>query len=76
MSYKFKYKRKFFWTRITVIGHGYDATQDKMVLYMPTGAIREIAHWRDCEVQLGTDWKLAQQKAMEDKAGVSVPLKV
>jgi hypothetical protein len=76
MSYKFKYKRKFFWRSVVVIGHGYDTAQDKMVLYKPDGSIQEISHWRDCECKLGVDWKLAQQKAMEDKAGVSIPLKV
>ena len=76
MSYVFKFKRRFFWSKVTVIGHGYDATQDKMVLYRPDGSIQEVAHWRDCEVRLGTDWKVAQQKKMEEQAGTSIPLKV
>jgi hypothetical protein len=76
MQYKFCFRRRLFWCKIVVIGHSFVEQQDKMVLYLPDGSIREIAHWRDCEVKLGADWKLAQQKIMESKAGVSVPLAV
>ena len=76
MTYVFKYKRRFLWSKVTVIGHGLDRDQDKMVLYRPDGGVREIAHWRDCEIQLGTDWKVAQQKKMEEQAGQAIPLKV
>lgn len=76
MSYVFKFKRRFFWRSFTIVGHAYDERQDKLVMYFPNGGLREIKHWKDCEVCLGVDWKLAQQKAMEDKAGVSVPLKM
>ena len=76
MSYVFKFKRHFWWTSFTVIGHNFDAAQDKLILFFPDGGVREIKHWRDCEVKLGTDWKLAQQKLMEEKAGTAIPLKV
>lgn len=76
MSYVFKFKRRFLWSKVTVIGHGYDEKQDKMVLYLPGGSIRELRKWSDCEVFLGTDWVLAQKKMMEEKAGQSIPLKV
>jgi hypothetical protein len=76
MSYVFKFKRKFFWHKVTVIGHGYNEQQDKMVLYLPGGSIRELRKWRDCEVFLGTDWVLAQKKMMEEKAGTTIPLSV
>ena len=74
MIYNFTFRRRFFWRSVVVTGHGYLAEQDKMVLYRPDGGLVEIKHWRDCEVKLGVDWKLAQQKNIEAKAGVSVPL--
>jgi hypothetical protein len=74
MQYVFKFRRRLFWKSFSVIGHGYDSAQDKMALYLPGGAIREIKRWRDCEVSLGTDWVLAQKAAMEKQAGQSIPV--
>ena len=76
MNYKFKFKNGWFWKTKVVMGHWYEEKQDKMVLYYPDGSLEEIAHWKDCCVKLGTDWKLVTQKRMEAEAGQSVPLKV
>lgn len=76
MAYKFKYRRKWFWHSIKVAGHKYDPAQDKIILYLENGAIREIKDWKNCEVNLDTDWVLAVQKQMEEQAGTSIPIKV
>lgn len=76
MKYKFKWRKKFFWTTCTVIGHRYDADHNKMIIYFENGGLREIADWKNCEVTLGQDWVLAQKKALEAEAGTSIPLKV
>ena len=75
MTYVFKFRRWIFWQKFTVIGHGYIADQDKMALYTVEG-IREIKKWKQCEANLGSDWKLIQQKRMEEEAAQKVPLKV
>ncbi len=74
MTYTFKYKRKFWWKKETVVGHSYNQEQDKMVIYYPDGGLKEIAGWRQCSVRLGADWVAVTKKSMEKEAGVSVPL--
>lgn len=76
MSYKFKYKRFLFWNSYKVIGHTLDEKQNKLVLFFEDGSIREIKKWTDCEVQLGTDWVIAQKKVMEKESGQVIPLSV
>jgi hypothetical protein len=76
MTYIFRYRRKLFWHSHKVIGHMLDKDQGKMILYFPDGGVQEIVNWKDCEIRLGSDWKVAQQKALEEKAGQSIPLKV
>lgn len=76
MQYNFTWKKRFFWKTIKVIGHGYDEKQNKMILYMPDGAIREISEWNKCEVSLKSDWVLAIKKDAESKAGITIPLAV
>jgi hypothetical protein len=75
MTYKFRYKRYFFYRAVTVIGHNYNDKTDKMVLYFPDGSIKEIPEWRKCHLKLEVDWVAAQKKYMEDKAGQTIPLK-
>jgi len=78
MNYKFTYKRRW-WVpskSFLVAGHRLEAPQDKMVLFFPDGGVREISEWSRCEVRLGTDWVIAQQKAMEKQAGQPIPLAV
>ena len=55
--YKLRWRRKGFWHTIKAIGHSYEETSNKLVVYFPDGGLREIAHWKDCELMLGSDWK-------------------
>ncbi len=76
MQYVFKYRRRLFWKKEVVKGHGYDSAQNKMILYYPDGSVREVSNWSKCEVALGTDWVLSVKKNMEQQAGQSIPLSV
>jgi len=75
MKYCFKFRRKWFWRSLTVVGHSYVVDQDKMVLFFEGGSVREIAHWKECELRLGVDWVLAQKRALEEQAGQAVPVR-
>jgi hypothetical protein len=75
LTYKFRYRRRFFAKTRVVTGHRYDAPLEKMVLYFPDGTIEEIPEWKKYRLWLGTDWLLAQKKAMEREAGVTVPVR-
>jgi hypothetical protein len=76
MSYVFKWKRGFLWQKQKVIGHRYEPEQNKMILYLEGGCVREIKKWLDCEVYLGQDWVLAVKKDAEIKSGTTIPLAV
>jgi len=76
MTYKFKFRRNWFWHSFNVIGHQFDTAQDKMVVQFADGSMREIAKWRECSVSLGVDWVLAQKKSLESQAGQPIPLNV
>lgn len=76
MKYKFCWKSKFFWKTSLVTGHKYLPEQNKMVLYLPNGSIREISSWTSCEARLGIDWVLATKSMMEREAGTSIKLNV
>jgi hypothetical protein len=52
-----------------VTGHTYERKQDKMVLFLPDGGIREIKHWQDCELWLKSDWVLATKESIKAEAG-------
>ena len=76
MTYKFKFKRRlrlFYRTRV-VVGHRYEQSFDKMVLYFPDGGIEELCNWKDCDLKLGPDWLLMAQKKMEEQAGQPIPV--
>jgi len=75
MKYVFKFRRRWFWTSLNVVGHAYDVGQDKMVVYFEGGSVREIAHWGQCEIQLGVDWVLAQKKSLEEQTGQTIPIR-
>jgi len=76
MRYIFKYRKKWFWKKMNVIGHVYESTQDKMVLYFENGGIQEISEWKKCEIKLGPDWVLAKKKMLESESGIDVKLNV
>lgn len=77
-TYKFVYRRLGkvlnFWRTEVVVGHHYEAAQNKMVLFFANGSVRELANWTGCELRLGTDWVLAQKQVMEEKAGQPITL--
>jgi hypothetical protein len=56
--YKLKWRRGDlgFWHSLNVIGHQYETGSNKLICYFPDGGLREIAHWNDCELLLGSDW--------------------
>ena len=56
--YKLKWRRGDlgFWHSLNVIGHQYETGINKLIAYFPDGGLREIAHWNDCELELGSDW--------------------
>ena len=56
--YKLKWRRGDlgFWHSLDVIGHQYETGSNKLICYFPDGGLREIAHWNDCELSLGSDW--------------------
>jgi hypothetical protein len=72
MTYKFKYKRSIFWHSIDVVGHSYTAEQNKCILYLENGGIREISDWKSCELSLGFDWVIAVKKHMESQTGTPI----
>jgi hypothetical protein len=49
---------------------------DKMVIYLPSGALRVIADWQNCELKLDTDWVLFTKRRMEQESGHDVKLAV
>jgi hypothetical protein len=54
-----------FWHSLNVIGHQYETSSNKLIVYFPDGGLREIAHWSDCELLLGSDWS----KLINDDSG-------
>ena len=65
--YKLKWRRGDlgFWHSAKVIGHHYETGSNILILYFPEGGLREIAHWNDCEMLLGSDWS----KLINDDSG-------
>lgn len=58
-TYVLKWRRRFFWRRITAFTHRYDSHQDKLLVFKPGGALIEISNWSQCEARLGEDWVFA-----------------
>jgi hypothetical protein len=71
--YKLKWRRGDFglWHSAKVIGHQYETGSNKLILYFPDGGLREIAHWNNCEMILGSDWS----KLTIDESGNTVVMK-
>jgi hypothetical protein len=76
MEYFFKWRSRFITRKRKVMGHLYDSTQDKMILYYANGSVEEVCNWRSCAIILGQDWCLAQKKNAEKASGVSIPIDV
>ena len=67
--YKFRWRRHFFWHSVLVTGHKFEEGQNKMILYLQDGSLREIKHWLDCECELGSDWVNLTKEAIKEEAG-------
>lgn len=76
LRYKFTYRRWIFWKTEMVSGHKYEEKIDKMVIYYPDGGLKEIKHWKNCELKLGADWFAQTKKAMENSIGQNIPVNV
>ncbi len=57
------------WHKLKVQGHKYEEDQNKMVLFLENGGIREIARWSSCECKLGIDWYVANKEQIKEEAG-------
>ena len=68
-NYIFRWKHYLFFSKESVTGHKYVEDQNKMILYLPNGGIREIANWSQCECKLGLDWVLAVKEQINSEAG-------
>ena len=68
--YKFSWCRRFWWWSMYVTGHKYEKDQDKMVLFLVNGGIREIKNWNNCECRLGDDWVNITKEDIKEEAGV------
>lgn len=75
MTYRFRYKKWFFWRSLKVVGNSYNRDLDRMYLYFPDGGIRELSGWSKYDCKLGQDWVLAVKKDMESKAGQPIVVK-
>ncbi len=49
----------------------YDTYQDKMVLKLLSGEVREIKNWSQCEAKLGPDYFSVQEEARSMLAGLN-----
>jgi len=58
MNYTITYRRRFLYTKIRgCIGHKYDATQNKLCIFLDSErGLIEIKNWDKHEVKLGNDW--------------------
>ncbi len=68
-TYIFYWRKGYFWQKIKVAGHNYDKDQDKMILYLPNGGLREISNWNKAECKLGIDWVAATKQSIRNEAG-------
>lgn len=72
MTYKFKYKRFFFYKTIkNVKGHAFDLDSDRMDIFTIDGII-SIGNWSKYDMKLGSDFLLVQKNDMEQESGTSV----
>ena len=54
---------------MSVTGHKYEKDQDKMVLFLANGGIREVKNWKNCECRLGDDWVNITKEDIKEEAG-------
>lgn len=70
MTYKFKFKRKFFYkTYKKVIGHNYSQEIDKMDVFFEDKII-SIPKWNECYLVLGNDFLLKEKADIKKETGL------
>lgn len=74
--YKFKYKKRLFWSSVKAAGHQYDKDSDRMDIYHADGTITSLAHWSKYDLRLGKDWVEATKAQMEKEAGQPIKMNV
>ena len=67
MKYIFKYKKGFFWKRVTAAGHKLE--ENRMIVFLDGGGVLSIPGWDKTTILLGPDFDLEQRKAAEKEAG-------
>lgn len=75
MKYKFKYRWRFFWRTILVIGHNLDKDLDRMDLYLEGGGILSLSRWSRFDLLLGSDWQLAVKTKMEEESNQTIKVR-
>lgn len=75
-SYKFKYKKFFFYKSIKSIGHKYLPDLNRMDVFHEDGSITSIANWSKYDLRLGTDWVAFTKSQMEKESGQKIDLAV
>jgi len=76
MTYFFKWRKSgsIFYKKEKVRGHRFEEKQNKMILYLEKGEIKEIAKWTDHECFLGLDWILFTEENMKKESGQNVKI--
>ena len=75
MTYKFSYRKRYFWKKIIAVGHNYLPESNRMDIYQKDGSIFSIGEWSKCDLKLGTDFVLFTKKQMEEESGQEIKLK-
>lgn len=72
MTYKFKYKKRFFWKTIkNAKGHLFIPDANRMDIFMEDG-ILSLSNWDKYDIYLGSDFLLFQKDEMEKEAGQNI----
>ena len=74
--YIFKFKKKWFWKSIKVIGHNLQPELNRMDLFLEDGGVYSIGEWSKYDLRLGTDWVAHTKKQMEAESGQDIKLNV
>jgi hypothetical protein len=75
-SYKFKYKKGWFYKTIQASGHKYYQDLNRMDIFHIDGSITSIGEWDKCDLKLGQDWLLFTKKDMEKQSGQKIDLTI
>ena len=73
-TYKFKFKKGFFWKVIKSVGHNLHQDLDRMDVFEEDGSIYSISSWSKYDLFLGIDWVLFTKKKMEKDSGHQISI--